>query len=200
MTSPVRHLGTVARGELHPERPLGFTLIELLVVMAILSILAGLLLPALSRGKGSAQSVACVNNLHQIGIALTAYVHENGDRLPICAGYLPSHQPSLPPITTTLFDSQPTNRLFQCPSDRTIFPVELTSYEWNFWLNNAPYSAPEWANIYTNEAGVIVKTLFGGRDQTPILGDANPYHDVKGNLTGKNALFFDGRVTKARLP
>ena len=103
-----------------------------------------------------------------------------GTGCPVCAGYLPSHLPQLPPITTTLFEQQKTNKLFQCPLDRKIFPVELTSYEWNFWLNDAPYSAPQWATIYTNEASVIVNTLFGSRDDTPIIGDANPSTERRG--------------------
>jgi len=177
-----------------------FTLIELLVVIAIISILAGMLLPVLARGKGAARSIACVNNIHQIGIALELYVQDNRDRLPRCAGYLPSQLTNLPPITTTLFTGQKTNKLFQCPGEHVIYPAELTSYEWNFWLNDAPYSAPEWATMFTNEARVIVNTLFGGRNQTPILGDANPFHGARGKLMGKNALYFDGRVEKARLP
>lgn len=175
-----------------------FTLIELLVVIAIIGILAGMLLPALARAKGSAHAIACVSNLHQIGIALNVYVQDNRDRLPVCAGYLPSQQPKLPPITITLFSNQPTNKLFKCPADNKVFPTENTSYEWNFWLNGAPYSAPQWAAIYTNEARVIVDTLFGGRDDTPILGDAEPLHGARGIQLGKNALYFDGRVEKAR--
>lgn len=177
-----------------------FTLIELLVVIAIISILAAMLLPALAKGKNTAKSIACVSNLHQIGLALNVYIQDNRDRLPICAGYLPSQMPKLPPITTTLFPNQKTNKVFACPADLKIFDTELTSYEWNFWLNDAPYSAPQWATIYTNEASVIVNTLFGGRDETPIMGDADPFHGAHGQLLGKNALYFDGRVEKARSP
>ena len=183
-----------------PATARAFTLIELLVVIAIISVLASLLLPVMAKGKQSAQSIACVGNLRQIGIALNTYVQDNRDRVPVCAGYLPSQMTNLPPITTTLFANQKTNRLFQCPSDRTFFASELTSYEWNFWLNNAPYSAPEWATIYTNEARVIVNTLFGSREETPLMGDADPFHGAHGGLMGKNALYFDGRVDKARSP
>ena len=181
------------------SRP-GFSLIELLVVIAIISILAALLLPALTRAKSSAKSIACTSNLHQIGIAFNVYVPDNHDHLPVCAGYLPSQMPRLPPITTTLFSNVKTNRVFACPADDTIFLQEQVSYDWDFWLNDAPYYHPQQAPIYTNEADVIVNDLFGGRENTPLMGDANPFHGAHGNLTGKNALYFDGRVEKARKP
>lgn len=182
-----------------PPANRAFTLIELLTVIGIISILSALLLPALLKGKNSAKSIACGNNLHQIGIAMSIYVQENNDRLPICAGYLPSQMSNLPPITTTLFPGPKTNAVFHCPADYTIYPQELTSYEWDFWLNGAPYSAPQWAAIYTNEASVIVNTLFGGRDETPLMGDADSFHGAHGSLLGKNALYFDGRVEKAHI-
>lgn len=54
-----------------------FSLMELLVVIALLSLLAALLLPALVRSKGAAQSAACKSNLRQLGIGLHNFVSEH---------------------------------------------------------------------------------------------------------------------------
>jgi prepilin-type N-terminal cleavage/methylation domain-containing protein len=109
-----------------------FTLIELLVVIAIISILAALLLPALSHAKNQASKVTDLNNLRQVMVALHLYATDDADVLPFPnwdagagtnAGWLyksdlaASGTNRFKAETGTLWPSLHTPKVYVCPMD-----------------------------------------------------------------------------------
>jgi prepilin-type N-terminal cleavage/methylation domain-containing protein/prepilin-type processing-associated H-X9-DG protein len=90
-----------------PPPNAGFTLVELLVVIAILGVLAALLFPALSGALARARSTTCKNHLHQMGLALQMYVHENRSLYPNAGLWYDQLRPYC--------DLAWSNRAYHCP-------------------------------------------------------------------------------------
>jgi len=61
---------------------IGFTLVELLVVIAIIAILMAMMMPAISRAKGKANAISCLNNMRQLTLAATMYASDNDEEFP----------------------------------------------------------------------------------------------------------------------
>ena len=93
-----------------PRGPFAFTLIELLVVIAIIAILAGMLLPALSRAKEAARCIACANDLRQLNLSSKMYLNDNED----C---YPTRKAAKDRWPTLLFPGYQNVNILRCPSD-----------------------------------------------------------------------------------
>lgn len=59
-----------------------FTLLELLIVIGIIGILAGLLLPVLSRAKEKGRQAVCLSNQKQVAMAFHLYLEEQKEQFP----------------------------------------------------------------------------------------------------------------------
>ncbi len=172
----------------------GFTLIELLVVVAIIGVLAGILLPTLSRARESARKTQCLNNMKTIGLALIMYADESKDVFPSDTVGVPN--PAMWSLNLLYPEYVADRKIFNCPSDNNSGTINAGIVEGvAFTIAQCSYG---YDRTHDRIAGDGVAIAADRPSTDPITNQAENSPNHAGR--GQNVTYIDGHVEFVRTP
>ena len=160
-----------------------FTAVELMIAIAIVAVLAAVAVPLTNRVLARGKAADCINNLNNIGSALSMYLAQNNNRFPELAAGKSDKSEDVPTIDTVLAEYTDSQEIFHCAADDgNHFQKTGSSNFWNNTLNGQHVTKLNFLGVFKDPRGI------------PVVFDKENFHVSRGDEV--NILYADGHIDK----